>query len=50
VYGVDGLRVAPVAHASVFPVVPHGNTHAPTVMVGEGGRPYPWNWRRRLNR
>jgi len=32
VYGVDGLRVA---DASVFPVVPHGNTHAPTVMVGE---------------
>jgi choline dehydrogenase-like flavoprotein len=32
VYGVDGLRVA---DASVFPVVPHGNTHAPTAMVGE---------------
>jgi choline dehydrogenase-like flavoprotein len=32
VYGVDGLRVA---DASVFPHVPHGNTHAPTVMVGE---------------
>src|SRR5262249_53097313 len=32
VYGVDGLRRA---DASVFPVVPHGNTHAPTVMVGE---------------
>jgi choline dehydrogenase-like flavoprotein len=32
VYGVDGLRVA---DASVFPRVPHGNTHAPTVMVGE---------------
>ena len=32
VYGVDGLRVA---DASVLPVVPHGNTHAPTVMVGE---------------
>jgi choline dehydrogenase-like flavoprotein len=32
VHGVDGLRVA---DASVFPVVPHGNTHAPSVMVGE---------------
>lgn len=32
VYGVDGLRVA---DASVFPVIPHGNTHAPAVMVGE---------------
>lgn len=32
VHGVDGLRVA---DASVFPVIPHGNTHAPTVMVGE---------------
>jgi choline dehydrogenase len=32
VHGVDGLRVA---DASVFPTVPHGNTHAPTVMVGE---------------
>jgi choline dehydrogenase len=32
VYGVDGLRVA---DASVFPRVTHGNTHAPTVMVGE---------------
>jgi choline dehydrogenase-like flavoprotein len=32
VYGVDGLRVA---DASVFPRVPRGNTHAPTVMVGE---------------
>ena len=32
VHGVDGLRVA---DASVFPIVPHGNTHAPTVMVGE---------------
>lgn len=32
VHGIEGLRVA---DASVFPVVPHGNTHAPTVMVGE---------------
>jgi choline dehydrogenase len=32
VHGVDGLRVA---DASVFPVIPHGNTHAPAVMVGE---------------
>jgi choline dehydrogenase-like flavoprotein len=32
VYGVDGLRVA---DASVFPEIPHGNTHAPAVMVGE---------------
>lgn len=32
VHGVERLRVA---DASVFPTVPHGNTHAPTVMVGE---------------
>jgi choline dehydrogenase len=32
VHGVAGLRVA---DASVFPRIPHGNTHAPTVMVGE---------------
>jgi len=32
VHGVVGLRVA---DASVFPTVPHGNTHAPTVLVGE---------------
>jgi choline dehydrogenase len=32
VHGVDGLRVA---DASVFPTVTHGNTHAPSVMVGE---------------
>ncbi|MEU4559488.1 FAD-dependent oxidoreductase [Actinoplanes sp. NPDC023936] len=32
VYGVDGLRVA---DASVFPRIPHGNTHAAAVLVGE---------------
>jgi choline dehydrogenase-like flavoprotein len=32
VHGVAGLRVA---DASVFPTVPHGNTHAPSVLVGE---------------
>ena len=32
VHGVEGLRVA---DASVFPTIPHGNTHAPTVLVGE---------------
>ena len=32
VRGVDGLRVA---DASVMPVVPRGNTNAPTIMVGE---------------
>ena len=32
VYGVDGLRVA---DASVFPAVTTGNTHAPSVLVGE---------------
>jgi choline dehydrogenase len=32
VYGVDGLRVA---DASVMPLVTTGNTHAPTVMIGE---------------
>jgi choline dehydrogenase-like flavoprotein len=32
VHGVDGLRVA---DASVFPRVPHGNTNAATVVVGE---------------
>lgn len=32
VHGVAGLRVA---DASVFPQIPHGNTHAPTLMVGE---------------
>jgi choline dehydrogenase len=32
VYGVDGLRVA---DTSVFPTIPHGNTNAPAIMVGE---------------
>ena len=32
VHGVQRLRVA---DASVFPAIPHGNTHAPTVMVAE---------------
>ena len=32
VHGVQRLRVA---DASVFPTIPHGNTHAPTVMAGE---------------
>ncbi|MFA3837726.1 GMC family oxidoreductase [Streptomyces aureus] len=32
VHGVAGLRIA---DASVFPTIPHGNTHAPTVLVGE---------------
>jgi choline dehydrogenase-like flavoprotein len=32
VHGVQRLRVA---DASVFPAIPHGNTHAPTVMAGE---------------
>ncbi|MGH2963724.1 MAG: GMC oxidoreductase, partial [Solirubrobacterales bacterium] len=32
VHGVDGLRVA---DASVFPLIPGGNTNAPTIMVAE---------------
>ena len=32
VHGVDGLRVA---DASVMPRITHGNTHAPTMLIGE---------------
>ena len=32
VHGVSGLRVA---DASIFPTIPHGNTNAPTIAVGE---------------
>ena len=32
---VHGVRRLRVADASVFPTIPHGNTHAPTVMAGE---------------
>jgi choline dehydrogenase len=32
VHGIRGLRVA---DASVMPIIPRGNTHAPTVMIGE---------------
>ncbi|MCK9248125.1 MAG: GMC family oxidoreductase N-terminal domain-containing protein [Solirubrobacteraceae bacterium] len=32
VHGVDGLRIA---DASVMPTVTRGNTHAPTIMIGE---------------
>ncbi|MEM9443659.1 MAG: GMC family oxidoreductase N-terminal domain-containing protein, partial [Pseudomonadota bacterium] len=32
VHGVEGLRVA---DASVFPIIPSGNTNAPSIMVGE---------------
>jgi choline dehydrogenase len=32
VHGVEALRVA---DASVIPRVPRGNTHAPTIMIGE---------------
>ena len=31
-HGIDGLRVA---DASIIPLIPGGNTHAPTVMVAE---------------
>lgn len=34
VHGIEGLRVV---DASVFPLVPSGNTHAPTVAVAERG-------------
>jgi choline dehydrogenase len=32
VHGVAGLRVA---DASVMPLIPGGNTNAPTIMIGE---------------
>jgi len=32
VHGIDGLRVV---DASVMPLIPGGNTHAPTVMIAE---------------
>jgi choline dehydrogenase len=32
VHGIDNLRVA---DASVFPIIPTGNTHGPAVMIGE---------------
>ena len=34
VHGLDGLRVL---DASIMPLIPGGNTHAPTVMVAERG-------------
>jgi choline dehydrogenase len=32
VHGIDSLRIA---DASIFPLLPSGNTHAPTVAVAE---------------
>ncbi|XP_055613218.1 glucose dehydrogenase [FAD, quinone]-like [Uranotaenia lowii] len=34
VHGIKGLRVI---DASIFPIIPSGNTHAPTMMVAEKG-------------
>ena len=32
---IHGLEQIRIADASVFPIIPSGNTHAPTVMIGE---------------